>query len=92
MHVQSLTANNEQRSSEGSQAAERFPKQSNRSRYLYHQLSHIERDLRLVGSSSFHSPHSYSHALQQVKDMKSLLEDHTSRFSHVDLAEPTHQQ
>lgn len=46
----------------------------------------------LVGPSGFHSPRSYSQALQQVKDMKGFLEDHTYKFSHVDLAEPTQKQ
>ncbi|CAF91610.1 unnamed protein product, partial [Tetraodon nigroviridis] len=80
--------------SEGRLAAEEFPKKSrmNRIQYLHQQLSHIEKGLRLVGPSGFHSPHSYGQAMQQVKDMRNFLEDHIFNFSHVDLAEPTHNQ
>lgn len=72
--------------------AEAFQKKSNKSQYLYQQLSHIEKDLTLLGPSSFHSPHSYTQAMQQVKGMTALLEDQISKFSHVDLVEPTKDQ
>ncbi|XP_056899463.1 polycystic kidney disease protein 1-like 2 [Takifugu flavidus] len=76
----------------GSLAAEALQMKSNKSQYLYQQLSCIERDLTLLGPSSFHSPHSYSQAMQQVKGMTTFLEDQISKFSHFDLAEPIKNQ
>uniref|UniRef100_A0A665VH41 Polycystic kidney disease 1 like 2a n=1 Tax=Echeneis naucrates TaxID=173247 RepID=A0A665VH41_ECHNA len=47
-------------------------KKSNKAQYLYLLLCHIDKELSLLGSSGFPSPHSYSQALQQVQGMKSL--------------------
>ncbi|KAI3377913.1 hypothetical protein L3Q82_009040 [Scortum barcoo] len=49
-------------------------KKSNNSRYLYRQLRHVEKELRLLGPSRFPNPDSYSRAVQQVQGMKALLE------------------
>uniref|UniRef100_A0A665VIF9 Polycystic kidney disease 1 like 2a n=1 Tax=Echeneis naucrates TaxID=173247 RepID=A0A665VIF9_ECHNA len=50
-------------------------KKSNKAQYLYLLLCHIDKELSLLGSSGFPSPHSYSQALQQVQGMKRFLED-----------------
>lgn len=78
--------------SEVSVTSEGFQKGSDQSRYLYQQLSRIEKALILLGPSSFHSPHSNRQALQQVRDMRSYLEDGTDQFSCVDLAGPPQDQ
>nr|XP_046243263.1 polycystic kidney disease protein 1-like 2 isoform X2 [Scatophagus argus] len=51
-------------------------KKSNNSRYLYRQLRHVEKELRLLGPSRFPNPDSYNRAMQQVQGMKGLLEYH----------------
>lgn len=90
--INSQSANNKHIFSGGSLATEAFQKKKNKSQYLYQQLSRIERDLTLLGPSSFHSPHSYSQAMQQVEGMTTFLEDQSSKFSHFDLAEPIKNQ
>ncbi|XP_008278370.1 polycystic kidney disease protein 1-like 2 [Stegastes partitus] len=50
-------------------------KKSNKSQYLYRQLCHIDKELSLLGPSSFPTPNSYSRALQQVQGMKGFLEE-----------------
>uniref|UniRef100_A0A3B5LZZ9 Polycystic kidney disease 1 like 2a n=1 Tax=Xiphophorus couchianus TaxID=32473 RepID=A0A3B5LZZ9_9TELE len=49
-------------------------KQANNSRYLYKQLRHVEKELRLLGPSRFPNTSSYNRAMQQVQGMKSHLE------------------
>ncbi|XP_014843096.1 PREDICTED: polycystic kidney disease protein 1-like 2 isoform X1 [Poecilia mexicana] len=44
------------------------------SRYLYKQLRHVEKELRLLGPSRFPNTSSYNRAMQQVQGMKSHLE------------------
>ncbi|XP_062258132.1 polycystin-1-like protein 2 [Platichthys flesus] len=61
---------------------------SNRTRYLYRQMCHINRALGLLGSSGFPSPHSYSRALQQVQGMKVFLEDQLLASSSTSPDEP----
>ncbi|KAK2906286.1 hypothetical protein Q8A73_010229 [Channa argus] len=58
---------------------------SNKTQYLYRQLCHIHKQLRLLGPSGFHTPHSYNQALQQVHRMKGLLEDQILTSSSVNL-------
>ncbi|KAM9851174.1 polycystin-1-like protein 2 [Aulostomus maculatus] len=48
---------------------------SSKAQYLYRQLCHIDKELSLLGPSSFPSSHSYSQAQQQVQGMKGFLED-----------------
>ncbi|KAM4608650.1 polycystin-1-like protein 2 [Polymixia lowei] len=55
--------------------ADGVQKNSNKSHYLYRHLCHIEKDLSLLGASGFPNPDNYSQAVQQVQDMKCLLED-----------------
>uniref|UniRef100_A0A3Q2DCI5 Polycystic kidney disease protein 1-like 2 n=1 Tax=Cyprinodon variegatus TaxID=28743 RepID=A0A3Q2DCI5_CYPVA len=43
-------------------------------RYLYKQLHHVEKELRLIGPSQFPNTSSYNRAMQQVQGMKSHLE------------------
>ncbi|XP_070832678.1 polycystin-1-like protein 2 [Chaetodon trifascialis] len=66
---------------------EGIQKKSNKTQYLYRQLCHIDKELSLLGPSSFPSPHSYSQAQQQVQGMMGLLEDQL--FSCVNQDEPT---
>lgn len=56
-------------------AVDGIQKKSNKTQYLYRQLCHIDRELSLLGSSGFPTPHSYSQALHQVQGMKGFLED-----------------
>ncbi|KAM4743702.1 polycystin-1-like protein 2 [Anableps anableps] len=49
-------------------------KKMNNSRYLYKQLRHVEKELRLLGPSRFPNTSSYNRAMQQVQGMKSHLE------------------
>ncbi|XP_038154610.1 polycystic kidney disease protein 1-like 2 [Cyprinodon tularosa] len=49
-------------------------KKTNSSRYLYKQLHHVEKELRLLGPSQFPNTRSYNRAMQQVQGMKSCLE------------------
>ncbi|XP_015238922.1 PREDICTED: polycystic kidney disease protein 1-like 2 [Cyprinodon variegatus] len=49
-------------------------KKTNNSRYLYKQLHHVEKELRLIGPSQFPNTSSYNRAMQQVQGMKSHLE------------------
>uniref|UniRef100_A0A3B5Q509 Polycystic kidney disease protein 1-like 2 n=1 Tax=Xiphophorus maculatus TaxID=8083 RepID=A0A3B5Q509_XIPMA len=49
-------------------------KKTNNSRYLYKQLRHVEKELRLLGPSRFPNTSSYNRAMQQVQGMKSHLE------------------
>ncbi|XP_071754722.2 polycystin-1-like protein 2 [Centroberyx gerrardi] len=67
-------------------AAEGIQKKSNKAQYLYRQLCHIDTELSLLGPSGFPTPDSYSQAVQQVQDMKGLLEDQlfTSSFGNLD--------
>ncbi|XP_039674212.1 polycystic kidney disease protein 1-like 2 [Perca fluviatilis] len=63
--------------------AEEIQKQSNKAKYLYRQLCHIDKELILLGPSGFPAPHSYSQAMQQVQDMKGHLQDQLFTFSCV---------
>ncbi|XP_067459444.1 polycystin-1-like protein 2 [Thunnus thynnus] len=56
-------------------AVDGIQQKSNKTQYLYRQLCHIDRELSLLGSSGFPTPHSYSQALHQVQGMKGFLED-----------------
>ncbi|XP_041806603.1 polycystic kidney disease protein 1-like 2 [Chelmon rostratus] len=67
---------------------EGIQKKSNKTQYLYRQLCHINKELGLLGPSSFPSPHSYSQALQQVQGMMGVLEDQLFKFS-ANQDEPT---
>lgn len=49
-------------------------KKTNNSRYLYKQLHHVEKELRLLGPARFPNSSSYNKAMQQVQGMKSHLE------------------
>lgn len=49
-------------------------KKTNNSRYLYKQLRHVEKELRLLGPSRFPNTSSYNRAMQQIQGMKSHLE------------------
>ncbi|XP_028446278.1 polycystic kidney disease protein 1-like 2 [Perca flavescens] len=69
--------------------AEEIQKQSNKAKYLYRQLCHIDKELILLGPSGFPTPHSYSQALQQVQDMKGHLQDQLFTFSCVNPDELT---
>ncbi|XP_032386246.1 polycystic kidney disease protein 1-like 2 [Etheostoma spectabile] len=69
--------------------AEGIQKQSNKAKYLYRQLCHIDKKLILLGPSSFPAPHSYSQALQQVQDMKGHLQDQLFTFSCINPNELT---
>uniref|UniRef100_A0A3B3BXP4 Uncharacterized protein n=1 Tax=Oryzias melastigma TaxID=30732 RepID=A0A3B3BXP4_ORYME len=40
-------------------------KKSNKTQHLYRKLCHIDKELSLLGPSSFQNPHSYSQALKQ---------------------------
>ncbi|XP_076603671.1 polycystin-1-like protein 2 [Chaetodon auriga] len=68
---------------------EGIQKKSNKTQYLYRQLCHIDKELSLLGPSSFPSPHSYSQAQQQVQGMMGLLEDQLFKFSCVNQDDPT---
>ncbi|XP_016102995.1 polycystic kidney disease protein 1-like 2 [Sinocyclocheilus grahami] len=71
----------------------RNEKHSVYSQYLYKQLQNVERELRLVGPSSFSKPNSYNQAVLQVQGMKNLLEPHVSSCSvsglHTRSSSPT---
>ncbi|KAK5620417.1 hypothetical protein CRENBAI_024454 [Crenichthys baileyi] len=54
--------------------SEEVQKKSKNSLYLYKQLRHVEKELRLLGPSRFPNTSSYNRAMQQVQGMKSLLE------------------
>ncbi|KAF6734274.1 Polycystic kidney disease protein 1-like 2 [Oryzias melastigma] len=63
-------------------------KKSNKTQHLYRKLCHIDKELSLLGPSSFQNPHSYSQALKQVQNMKRLIEDQQFPPSHVKVDEP----
>lgn len=63
------------------ESSERNEKHSTYSQYLYKQLQNVERELRLLGPSSFFKPDSYNQAVLQVQGMKNLLEPHVSSCS-----------
>ncbi|XP_075335044.1 polycystin-1-like protein 2 [Odontesthes bonariensis] len=69
-------------------AVEGIQKNSNKTQYLYRQLCHIDKELSQLGPSSFPDPHSYSQTLQQVKGIKSFLEDQLLPSICIDLDEP----
>ncbi|MEQ2239228.1 hypothetical protein ILYODFUR_002316, partial [Ilyodon furcidens] len=54
--------------------SEEAQKKSNNSLYLYKQLGHVEKALRLLGPSRFPNTSSYNRAMQQVQGIKSHLE------------------
>ncbi|KAM6934543.1 polycystin-1-like protein 2 [Xenentodon cancila] len=72
--------------------AEGIQKNSNKTRYLYRQLCHIDTELSLLDPSSFPNPLSYRRALQQVQGMKSLLENQLFTSSSISLDETTHEK
>ncbi|XP_067314223.1 polycystin-1-like protein 2 isoform X2 [Pseudorasbora parva] len=61
--------------------------------YLYKQLQNVEKELRLLGPSSFFKPEGYNQAVLQVQGMKNLLEPHASSCSpsglHTRSSSPT---
>ncbi|XP_036065666.1 polycystic kidney disease protein 1-like 2 [Oryzias melastigma] len=63
-------------------------KKSNKTQHLYRKLCHIDKELSLLGPSSFQNPHSYSQALKQVQNMKRLIEDQLFPPTHVKVDEP----
>ncbi|KAF6734272.1 Polycystic kidney disease protein 1-like 2 [Oryzias melastigma] len=63
-------------------------KKSNKTQHLYRKLCHIDKELSLLGPSSFQNPHSYTQALKQVQNMKRLIEDQQFPPSHVKVDEP----
>ena len=65
--------------------AEGIQKKSNKAQYLYRQLCHIDTELSLLGPSGFPTVDSYSQAVQQVQDMKALLEEQLFTSSCGDL-------
>uniref|UniRef100_A0A8C1S7V7 Polycystic kidney disease 1 like 2a n=1 Tax=Cyprinus carpio TaxID=7962 RepID=A0A8C1S7V7_CYPCA len=75
------------------ESSERNEKHSVYSQYLYKQLQNVERELRLLGPSSFSKPNSYNQAVLQVQGMKNLLEPHVSSCSvsglHTRSSSPT---
>ncbi|XP_041858595.1 polycystic kidney disease protein 1-like 2 [Melanotaenia boesemani] len=70
-------------------SAEKAIKMNINKTHLYKQLCHIEKEMKLLGPSSFPSPHNYCQALQQVQGMKSFLEDQLLPTSCIKLDEPT---
>ncbi|XP_028289475.1 polycystic kidney disease protein 1-like 2 [Parambassis ranga] len=74
--------------SSAASSVEGIQKKSNETKYLYRQLCHIDKELTLLGPSSFPTPHSYSQALQQIQGMKVLLEDQLYTSSSFNLDEP----
>lgn len=61
----------------------------NKTQYLYRQLCHIDKELGLLGPSSFPTTHSYRLALQQVQAMRAFLEDQIFRSSRLTTDELT---
>ena len=53
-------------------------RRSDYNHYLYRQLLHVEKELELLGPARFPDPDSHSRAVQQVHDMKGLLNSHLS--------------
>ncbi|XP_067257323.1 polycystin-1-like protein 2 [Chanodichthys erythropterus] len=64
-----------------SSVCERNEKHSIYSQYLYKQLQNVDKELKLLGPSSFSKPGSYNRAVLQVQGMKNLLEPHVSSCS-----------
>ncbi|XP_051994643.1 polycystic kidney disease protein 1-like 2 [Xyrauchen texanus] len=56
--------------------SEKSEKHSTYSQFIYKQLQNVEKELGLVGPSSFSKPDSYNQAVLQVQGMKKLLEPH----------------
>ncbi|KAF3686447.1 Polycystic kidney disease protein 1-like 2 PC1-like 2 protein Polycystin-1L2 Precursor [Channa argus] len=56
-------------------------KSNNNNRLLYRQLRHVEKELGLLGPSRFPNLDSYNRAVQQVQEMKNLLEYHLPSIS-----------
>lgn len=75
------------------ESSERNEKHSVYSQYLYKQLQNVEKELKLLGPSSFSKPGSYNRAVLQVQGMKNLLEPHVSSCSasglHTRSSSPT---
>ncbi|XP_034041945.1 polycystic kidney disease protein 1-like 2 [Thalassophryne amazonica] len=71
---------------------EGIKKMSNKSWYLYRQLCLIDKELSLSESSIFPTTHSYNQAVQQVKSMKTFLEDQLFTSKHEHLEELTHKK
>uniref|UniRef100_A0A3P9KSA4 Uncharacterized protein n=1 Tax=Oryzias latipes TaxID=8090 RepID=A0A3P9KSA4_ORYLA len=65
-------------------------KKSNKMQHFYRKLCDIDKELSLLGPSSFQKPNSYSQALQQVQKMKGLIEGQLFPPSHAKEDEPTH--
>ncbi|XP_076018063.1 polycystin-1-like protein 2 [Genypterus blacodes] len=53
----------------------------NGTQHLHRKLCHIEKKLKLLGASGFHSRHNYSQAKKQVQSMKALLQDQALKSS-----------
>ncbi|KAK2854028.1 hypothetical protein Q5P01_006689 [Channa striata] len=62
-------------------STDELQKKTNNNRLLYRQLCHVEKELGLLGPSRFPNLDSYSRAVQQVQEMKALLEYHLPSFS-----------
>jgi len=72
------------------ESSERSEKHSIYSQYLYKQLQNVEKELRLLGPSSFSKPDGYNRAVLQVQGMKNLLEPHASSSGlHTRSSSPT---
>lgn len=75
------------------ESSERNEKHSIYSQYLYKQLQNVEKELRLLGPSSFSKSDGYNRAVLQVQGMKNLLEPHVSSCSasglHTRSSSPT---
>lgn len=75
------------------ESSERNEKYSIYSQYLYKQLQNVEKELRLLGPSSFSKPDGYNRAVLQVQGMKNQLEPHVSSCSasglHTRSSSPT---
>ncbi|XP_027877842.1 polycystic kidney disease protein 1-like 2 [Xiphophorus couchianus] len=86
------SSNDTQTTTQCQLSAEGIEKKSNKTQHLYRQMCNLEKELSLMDTSSFPSPHSFNKALKQVQGMKSYLEDQLFTSSHLDLDEPKHEK
>ncbi|XP_078256897.1 polycystin-1-like protein 2 [Rhinoraja longicauda] len=61
--------------SDGEKGVTDKQRRSDYNHHLYLQLQHVESQLGFLGSSKFENPQSYTQAVQQVQQMKDLLEN-----------------